>query len=269
MSRYHHVLTHNEGGIETITLNRPEKRNALNGQLIAELTDALKQAEQGDCEIVILTGAGSAFCAGLDMEEMATMSSKTETEHRESSQAVGHLLRTLYNFPLPTIAAINGPAIAGGMALATFCDFTLSIPDAKLGYTEVRVGFIPAIVAHFLRRQIGEKKTRELLLTGRILKAQEALDIELLTSMLPEQDLMDENKKLGECLMRNSPESLRALKKIFSLHTSDSLNEELEVAIVANAHQRGTEDLQEGVRAFVERRSPVWPSRTKHLAGSK
>lgn len=267
MSRYHHVLTHNEGGIETITLNRPEKRNALNGLLIAELTDALKRAEQSDCEVVILTGAGSAFCAGLDLEEMATMNSRTDQEHQDSSREMSQLLRTLYTFPLPTIAAVNGPAIAGGMALATFCDFTLTIPDAKLGYTEVRVGFIPAIVAHFLMRQIGEKKTRELLLTGRILKAQECVDLGLVTRIVPEKDLIEEARKLAECLMRNSPESLRALKKILSLHSADRLNEELEVAIMANAHQRGTEDLHEGVRAFLERRNPVWPSRTKHMAG--
>jgi methylglutaconyl-CoA hydratase len=269
MPRYHHVLTHNEGGIETITINRPEKRNALNGLLISELSDALKRAEQGDCEVVILTGAGSAFCAGLDLDEMATMSARTEQERQDSSRDVGHLLRTLYNFSRPTIAAINGPAIAGGMALATFCDFTLSIPDAKLGYTEVRVGFIPAIVAHFLMRQIGEKKTRELLLTGRIIKAQEAVDLGLITRIVPEKDLIEESKKLAACLMRNSPEALRALKKILSLHSADRLNEELEVAIMANARQRGTEDLHEGVRAFLERRDPVWPSRAKHLAGSK
>lgn len=268
MPHYRHVLVHTEGGVATLTLNRPEKRNALNSQLISELTAALEQALKNECEVLILTGAGSAFCAGLDMEEMIGMQERSPSEHEQSSQAIGELLRTLYEFPAPTIAAINGPAIAGGMALATFCDISLSIPDAKLGYTEVRVGFIPAIVAHFLRRQVGDKRTRELLLTGRIIKAQEALEIGLITRIVPEQDLLLEARKYADILLRNSPESLRALKQILNTHVDEHLKSELAVAIRANATQRGAADLHEGVQAFLEHREPVWPSRkSKQLVG--
>jgi len=137
-------------GVQTITLNRPEKRNALSPELIDELTQVLEDTSRCDCGVVILTGAGSAFCAGLDMEHLETMNARTVEQHRRDSENMARVLRTLYEFPKPVIAAVNGPAIAGGMGLATLCDFTYAVPDARFGYTEVRVGFVPAIVASFL-----------------------------------------------------------------------------------------------------------------------
>jgi len=128
MARFKHILTESGSGVMTITLNRPEKRNALNPLLIEELTEALREAETCDCGIVILTGAGSAFCAGLDMEYLETMSASNAQEHRRDSENMALVLRTLYDFPKPIISAVNGPAIAGGMALATIPDFTLASP---------------------------------------------------------------------------------------------------------------------------------------------
>ncbi len=116
--------------------------------------------------MVILTGAGQAFCAGLDMEHLATMNAHTPEENRRDSENMARVLRTLYDFPKPIIAAVNGPAIAGGMGLATIPDFTLAVPEAKFGYTEVRVGFVPAIAASFLLRQVGELRCRELAAVG-------------------------------------------------------------------------------------------------------
>jgi len=190
MSRYHHVLTETRNSVMTITMNRPEKRNALCPLLIDELTLALREAEASDCGIVILTGAGPAFCAGLDMENLETMHASTPEENRRDSENMALVLRTLYDFPKPIIAAVNGPAIAGGMALATIPDFTLAVPEAKFGYTEVRVGFVPAIVASFLVRQVGELRTRDLLLSGRILRAQEALSLGLVTQIVEQSDMM-------------------------------------------------------------------------------
>jgi methylglutaconyl-CoA hydratase len=175
MARFHHVLIESANGVKTITMNRPEKRNALCPLLIEELTQALGEAAACDCGVVILTGAGPAFCSGLDMENLETMNASTPEENRRDSENMALVLRTLYDFPTPIIAAVNGPAIAGGMALATIPDFTLASPESKFGYTEVRVGFVPAIVASFLIRQVGELRTRELLLSGRIFKAQEAM----------------------------------------------------------------------------------------------
>lgn len=261
MARYQTIDTRQEDGVQTITLNRPEKRNALSTVVIQELTEALESAAECECGVVILTGTGSAFCAGLDLEDLQAITAKNPEEHRKDSESVAKLLRTVYDFPKPTIAAVNGAAIAGGMGIATICDFTLAVPDAKFGYTEVRIGFIPAIVSSFLLRQVGEKRARDLLLTGRILKAAEALELGLVTRIVSDQDLMREANNLAQSLLRNSSESMTAIKRMLSGHAKECLDREIEEAIEWNAKQRATEDFKEGVRAFLEKRTPVWPSR--------
>ncbi len=260
MSRFKHLLIHSECGIQTITLNRPHKRNALNPELIEELTMALYDAENCECGVVILTGAGSAFCAGLDLEHLQTLEAHSHEENRRDSESVARVLRTLYDFPKPVIAAVNGPAIAGGMGLATIPDFTLAVPEAKFGFTEVRIGFVPAIVASFLLRQIGEKHTRELLLTGKVIKAQDAMDLGLVTQIVPPDDLLQSAQALAQFLLQNSPQAMMAVKRLLAKHARRRLDEEIEDAILANATQRSTEDFKEGVRAFLEHRRAEWPS---------
>jgi len=260
MGRFQFIQVESARGVQTITLNRPEKRNALSPELIDEISTVLNDAANCDCGVVILTGAGSAFCAGLDMEHLETMKAHTVEQHRRDSENMARVLRTLYEFPKPVIAAVNGPAIAGGMGLATLCDFTYAVPDARFGYTEVRVGFVPAIVASFLLRQVGEKRTRELLLSGRILKADEACRLGLITRIVQPEDLMAEAHALAQSLLMNSPEAMGAVKQLLAGHSRDQIDEEIEAAIAANAHQRASEDFREGVRAFLEHRRPEWPS---------
>jgi methylglutaconyl-CoA hydratase len=260
MARFNHILTESAHGVKTITLNRPDKRNALSPALIEELTLALHEAETCGCGVVILTGAGSAFCAGLDMEHLETVTAHTPEEHRRDSENLARALRAIYDFPKPIIAAVNGPAIAGGMALATIPDFTLAVPEAKFGYTEVRVGYVPAIVASFLMRQVGEKRTRELLLTGRLMKAQEALQLGLVTEIVSAEELMRSAQALAQTLLVNSPQAMQAVKQLLSKHASRRLDEELEDAIKVNTLQRSTADFKEGVQAFLERRRANWPS---------
>jgi methylglutaconyl-CoA hydratase len=261
MSNFKYILVHSEGGVKTITLNRPEKRNALNAEIIEELTCALGEAEKCECGVVVLTGAGPAFCAGLDMEHLATMNARTPDEHRRDSELMARVLRALYDFPKPVIAAVNGAAIAGGMGLATIADFTLATPESKFGYTEVRVGFVPAIASSFLLRQVGEKRTREILLSGRLIKAQEAFDLGLVTQIVSEQELLPAAKALAHSLLQNSPQAMQAVKKLLAKHASRRLDEELEDAISVNAQQRSMEDFKEGVAAFLNRRKAEWPSR--------
>jgi len=260
MARFDHILTQSANGVRTITLNRPEKRNALSPALIAELTLALEEAESCECGVVILTGAGSAFCAGLDMEHLATMHALTPQEHRRDSENLARVLRALYDFPKPVIAAVNGPAIAGGMSLATIPDFTLATPESKFGLNEVRLGFVPALAASFLLRQVGEKRTRELLLTGRLMKAQEALQLGLVTQIVATEELMQTAQALAQTLLLNSPHAMHAVKRLLAAHSRRRLDEELEDAIEANAQERSSEDFREGVRAFLERRRADWPS---------
>jgi methylglutaconyl-CoA hydratase len=194
------------------------------------------------------------------MEHLETIHASTPEENRRDSENMARVLRTLYDFPKPIIAAVNGPAIAGGMALATLPDFTLAAPEAKFGYTEVRVGFVPAIVASFLIRQVGELRTRELLLSGRILKAQEAMELGLVTQIVEQQDLLPTANALAQSLLMNSPQAMQAVKRLLSKHAKRRLDEEIEDAIEVNASQKSTEDFREGVLAFKQRRRAEWPS---------
>ena len=266
MSEYKHLLVKSFQGVLTILLNRPEKRNALCPLLMDELRSALREAASCECEVVVLAGTGSAFCAGLDMDNLATMHAQTLEEARRDSERMARLLLALYRFPKPIIAAVNGPAIAGGMALATLCDFTYATPEARFAYTEVRLGYIPAIVATFLLRQMGEKRTRELLLSGRILKSDEAMRLGLVTRGGATGELNAEVTALARSLMLNSPQAMTSVKRLLTQHAETRLEAEIEAAIQANAEQHSSEDFREGVRAFFEHRKADWPSRHTGVA---
>jgi len=266
MPQYATLHTHTDSGVHTILLNRPEKRNALNHQLIGDLTHALESfAASHTCRVLILTGAGSSFCAGLDLEHLRAMPlppgqpAPTE-DYIADAQRIATLLRTLYALPKPTIAAVNGPAIAGGMGIATLCDFTLAVPEAKFGYTEVRIGFVPAVVAAFLRTQLGEKSARDLLLTGRLVSAEEAQTLGLVNRIIAEPDLIREAKALAHRLLRNSPAAIEATKRLLCSFSSQQLTRDIEAAIRASVDARSNADFHEGVAAFLEKREPQWPS---------
>ena len=260
MPQFRHILAKSDNGVSTITLSRPEKRNALCPLLIEELGQALHQCADSDCGVVILTGAGPAFCTGLDMEHLATTKGQTREDARRDAENMAGVLRTLYDFPKPIIAAVNGHAIAGGMSLATIPDFTLAVPEAKFGFTEVKVGFVPAIAATFLLRQVGERRTRELLLSARLIKAHEALAMGLVTQIVNADELMGQARALAQCLIQNSPQAMQEVKRLLAKHARRRLDEELEEAIATNADQRSAEDFREGVQAFLEHRRPDWPS---------
>jgi methylglutaconyl-CoA hydratase len=247
-----------DSGVATITLNRPEKRNAISFELIDDLVQALDEVAKSDAIVVILTGGGKAFCSGMDLENLKALLGRTPEQNVEDSRTMVRLFRSLYEFPKATIAAVNGPAIAGGTGLALLCDFTLAVPEAKFGYTEVRIGFVPAIVSTFLLRQIGEKQARDLLLTGRIFDAEEALRLGLINEIVPAENLMTRARELAALLMQNSPNSLRATKKLLNDHTRAELDQQIEAAIRENAGVRRTADFREGISSFLEKRKPVW-----------
>src|ERR1044071_4090313 len=210
---YHTIQLANDGGIATITLNRPEKRNAISFELIDDLLRAFDEVAKSDTIVLILTGAGKAFCSGLDLDNLKALLGKSPQENLKDSETMVRLFRTLYEFPKVTIAAVNGAAIAGGTGLALLCDFTLAVPEAKFGYTEVRIGFVPAIVSTFLLRQVGEKYARDLLLTGRLFDAAEAARMGLINEIVPVEQLMERARQLASVLMENSSASLFATKK--------------------------------------------------------
>src|ERR1700726_4047553 len=197
-----------DGAVAAITLTRPEKRNAISFDLIDDLLRALEEVSKSDAIVLILTGAGKAFCSGLDLDNLKALLGRTPEQNLQDSRTMVQLFRSLYEFPKVTIAAVNGTAIAGGTGLALLCDFTLAVPEAKFGYTEVRIGFVPAIVSSFLLRQVGEKQARDLLLTGRIIGAEEAARIGLIKEIVAPENLMAKARELAAMLIGNSPASL-------------------------------------------------------------
>lgn len=247
-----------DSSVATVTLNRPDKRNAISYELIEDLLAALDEVAKSPARILILTGAGKAFCSGMDLENLKALSGRSPEQNLKDSETMAGLFRSLYDFPKPTIAAVNGPAIAGGCGLATLCDFTVAVPEAKFGYTEVRIGFVPAIVSTFLLRQIGEKHARDLLLTGRIITAEEALRMGLVNEVVAPETLMSRTRELAAQLMENSPASLTSAKRLLSDHARRELDTQIQGAIRENAGIRSTHDFREGIASFLEKRKPHW-----------
>jgi methylglutaconyl-CoA hydratase len=265
MAKYTTILVEENqteaGRILTITLNRPQRRNALTSAMIHELTLALRVAEDSRCGIVVLRGSGEHFCSGLDLSELRAMVGRSLEQHQLDSMNIAELFRTLYNLSLPSIAVVRGAAIAGGMGLATLCDFTLASDDARFGYTEVKIGFVPAIVSSFLLLQVGDKQARDLLLTGRLIDAAEARTLGLVTRVVPSDQLDAAMSELSTTLLANSPSSMRATKHLLHRQEIERLSRNLRAAVNTNAELRNTDDFREGVAAFLEKRKPIWPSR--------
>jgi methylglutaconyl-CoA hydratase len=255
---YQTLLLEITGNVATITLNRPDKRNAISTQMMAELQTALDEIEKSHARVGIVTGAGKAFCAGMDLEMLACIAKQSPAENQEDSRRIAKMLRRIWSFPRPLIAAVNGPAFAGGCGIATLCDFTLAAPEAKFGYTEVKIGFLPAIVSVFLTRQIGEKRSRDLLLTGRIIEAAEAKEFGLVSEIVPAEKLMERAHELANVLIAASPSSLARSKHLLVSSAAADVDHDLERAILENARIRCTPDFQEGVASFLEKRKPVW-----------
>jgi methylglutaconyl-CoA hydratase len=249
------------GGIATLALNRPEKRNAMNPRLMEELLRALDEIEAGPCGVMVLTGSGHAFCSGMDIDHLKTLVARSPKDHMLDSRQIARLMRRIYDFPKPTIAAVNGAAIAGGAGLVSVCDMAWAVPEAKFGYTEVRIGFIPAVVSAFLVAQLGDRMAREILLTGRIFKADEALKLGLINGIVDAAELMPHVAKTAQAILANSPGSVRGTKKLLSYFSAARLDHALEQAVEANAGIRSQPDFLEGVSSFLENRAPDWPSR--------
>lgn len=244
--------------VRTITLNRPDRRNAMTPEMQTELITAMEEAAASHCRVVIFKGAGEAFCSGLDLAALQGMSHQSAADQRADAERIARLFRTLYELPKPTIAAVHGAAIAGGAGIATICDFTVATPEAKFGFTEARIGFVPAIVSAFLALQIGDKRTRDLLLTARLFDAAEAFQLGLVNEVVARAELSVRIQTLAETLIANSPQSLAATKHLLAAQNKVWLDAAIALAMEANAEARDTPDFREGLAAFLEKRKPVW-----------
>ena len=254
------VLTTTDGRVRTLRLNRPDKRNALNAALVTALKEALTDAEEADdVRVVRLTGEGAAFSAGADLASLRELRTASPMENERDSRHLAELFRQIYQHPLPVIAEVNGPAIGGGCGLAAVCDFSLGAADAVLGFSEVRIGFVPAIVMVFVRRKLGETAARDLLLRGRLVEADEASEMGLVTRAVPSAELAEEGAALAHELATETSGSAVALtKRMMAQLPGMGLAEALDYAVQMNAFARGTEDCKAGIDAFLEGEDPPW-----------
>ena len=252
------VQLEQRGPIAILTLNRPEVRNALSPALLRALEARLNALEANpSVRAIVLTGSG-IFSSGADLEHLRTLSTNSSELNKADSNRLAGTLARVYTFPKPLIAAVEGAAIAGGAGLATACDLIVAGQGAKFGYTEVRLGFVAAIVSVFLVRCIGEKHARELLLTGRLIRAPEAHRIGLINEIVPDGASLERALEIALEIAQNSASALKASKEALGVVPGLGLEEGLRYAATLNAWIRTTDDLKEGVAAFLERREPNW-----------
>ena len=245
-----------------ITMNRADKRNALSRALIADLGEAFRKAnDDASVRCVILTASGSVFCAGMDLAELqgSLETPKEKTPVWEDALRLAKLYDFIYTLSKPTIAAVNGSAVAGGAGLVTVCDLAVSVPEAKFGYPEVRRGLVAAMVMPHLLRHVGERMARYLLLTGELISAQEAKDSGLINAVVPANDLLGQAEKWAQSLIEGGPQALAKTKEY--LHQFSRQAVSVESAAAGSAEPRLSNECQEGLRAFFEKRVAPWASR--------
>ncbi|MFZ1519809.1 MAG: enoyl-CoA hydratase/isomerase family protein [Ignavibacteriaceae bacterium] len=234
-----------------ITLNRPEKRNALHPFLVEQLKNKLVEFEKDDSvKSLIITGEGNTFCAGADLEYLQKISDNSAIENYNDSKSLAEMFLMIYEYSKPTIAAVNGAAIAGGCGLASVCDFIVAHPEkSKFGYSEVKIGFIPAVVSTFLIKKIGEGLAKQFLLEGEIISGKRAFEIGLVNYM--NENVLDESINLADRLNKNSVESLRMTKQMINSISNLSVKEAVNQSINLNVISRSTDDFKNGIISFL------------------
>ena len=248
------ILVSTDGPVTIVALNRPEKRNALNVGLLEQLIAALAAAEQDKAQrILILRGEGPAFCAGLDLAEAAT----PEHAHR-LAELIAHTLQALSSTRLVTIAAVHGAAIAGGAGLMTACDFAVAAQGTRIGYPETRRGLVAALVMTFLRRQLREREARELLLTGELIDAAQALAMGLVNREVHARDLMSTARGYADTVLCGGPDAVANTKRLLAELWPRPVQADLDRALAFHLEARQSPEAAEGIAAFKEKRSPKW-----------
>lgn len=249
-----------DGRIVTLTLNRPERRNALNQHLVRELERVISTLGHDDfVRVILLTGAGTSFSAGADLEALSALRHASESDNLEDSRALSSLFQTIRTSPKVVIARVNGHAIAGGSGLVAACDLAVSVKTAKFGFTEVRIGFIPALVSVLLQLRLKEADLRDLLLTGRLIDAEEAARMGLVNQVVEEEQLDAVVRELAESISRNtSSEAVARTKRLLAELSTGLRTEDMEHAARANASARLSTDCQAGIKAFLDKDLAPW-----------
>jgi methylglutaconyl-CoA hydratase len=244
--------------ITVLTLNRPERRNALTIELLSELNAAIKIAsDQPDERVIILRGAGAAFCTGLDLKEAAD-----QTKAHATAEMVANTLIAISQTRLITIAAVHGAAVAGGAGIMSACDFVVAAQGTKIGYPEARRGLVAGLVMTFLRRQVGERNMRELLLGSELIDAARAREIGLVNRVVAQADLMNEAQKFAQSVLQGAPGALAQTKRLIEELWSSSVKEDVDLALKYHMQARESEEAREGITAFNDKRKPKWVGTT-------
>jgi len=246
--------------IATITINRPEKRNALNPQLIVDLTENfIRASEDDEVKLIILKANGTSFSAGADLEYLQQLQKNTFEENVADSNRLKKLFTTIYYLPKVVIAQVEGHAIAGGCGLATICDIIFATPESNFGYTEVKIGFVPAIVSCFLKQKVNETIAKELLLTGKTFSAHEALQYNLINYVTKSSEINHTVKEFALSLCnQSSGNSLMITKQLITQTTNPLLEKSLEFAVQINARVRESDDFKRGISSFLNKEKINW-----------
>ncbi len=248
------VLNEDHGAVRVLTLNRPEKRNALNDALIAALKDALREADANDeLRAIVIRGAGKDFCSGADLEALRKISEASYEENLEDARSLAELFLMIRNVRVPVIAAVHGRALAGGFGLATACDLVIATRSARFGYPEVKIGFVPAIVAAILRRNLGEKKSFELLTQGFEFSPDEANAIGLVNAIFDDNGFDDAAIEYASVYTKVSGSAVVMTKQLLYDIDGDDYSTAVEKGIETNAKARMTQDCKKGISKFLEK----------------
>jgi methylglutaconyl-CoA hydratase len=243
-----------DGGVLTLTLDRPEKRNALSAALIDALHAALDRADlDAEVRVVLLTGAGNDFCAGADLDELLASAEASAEANEATALRLGGLFSRLRALPKPVVAAVRGRALAGGAGLMTACDIVLAGAGAQVGYPEVLRGFVPAMVMTMLRRLVGEKAALDLVLTGRTLGAAEALAAGLVSRVVPDADLERDAGELARTLAAAPASALALTKQLFYQLDDQSFDQGIALGARVNALARQTPEFRDAIARFLAR----------------
>jgi len=243
-----------------ITLNRPEKRNALSYELVTELKEAFAKAEtDSSAKVIVLRANGEAFCAGADLAYLQQLQKFSFEENLADSNHLKELFLKIYQLNKVVIAEVQGHALAGGCGLATVCDFVFAVPEAKFGYTEVKIGFIPAMVLVFLIRKIGEQRSKHLLLSGELVQGADAMSLGLANFIVEEAELAKNSAEFAQRLIKNnSGHSMAITKKMIDEVQSLSLTDALAYAARMNAEMRASNDCKKGIASFLNKEKLSW-----------
>jgi methylglutaconyl-CoA hydratase len=258
---FSHLMVRREGPVEHLSLNRPDVRNAFNEQLIAELTEwAAAIRHDRAVRVVVLSGAGKSFCAGADIGWMAKTAEFSEDENLRDAAAASRMFGALNTLPVPLIGRVHGAALGGGVGLAAVCDIVVAESGTLFGFTEVRLGILPAVISPFVLEKIGRSAARELFLTGARFSAQRARELGLVHAVVSEAELDATVRNYVEDCLSGGREAIAAAKALIARVWDQSFDAAVPITAAALAERRVSLEGQEGLRAFLEKRKPGWSS---------